>query len=108
MNLRVLLALSVLFLGTAARAASPASDGVPQRVPHRQSSPPDALPYRVPYRAITPSLADRTIVLTGRDLTIDEVVQVALIGQGCMPARMSERGTASAVPTGCDPCGRSR
>jgi len=33
-----------------------------------------------PYRAITPSLADQTIVLTGRDLTIDQVVQVARHG----------------------------
>jgi histidine ammonia-lyase len=56
-NLRVLLALSLLFLATAARAAS--------------------LP---PYRAITPSVADQTIVLTGRDLTIDQVVQVARDG----------------------------
>ena len=55
--MRVLLALSLLFLGTAARAASPP-----------------------PYRAITPSMADKTIVLTGRDLTIDEVVQVARYG----------------------------
>ncbi len=30
-----------------------------------------------------------------------------LSGQGCMPARISERGAASAIPTGCDPCGRS-
>jgi len=79
-NLRVLLALSLLFLGTAARAASPQPESVPQRVPHRQSSPPDAVPYRVPYRAITSSQADKTIVLTGRDLTIDEVVQVARHG----------------------------
>ena len=33
-----------------------------------------------PYRPIMPSMADRTIVLTGRDLTIDEVVQVARYG----------------------------
>jgi len=62
---RVLLALSLLFLGTAARAAAPQSDGVPDRVP---------------YRAITPSQADQTIVLTGRDLTIEQVVQVARYG----------------------------
>ncbi len=55
--MRVLLALSLLLLGTAARAASPP-----------------------PYRAITPSMADKTIVLTGRDLTVDEVVQVARYG----------------------------
>ncbi|MGO8830621.1 MAG: aromatic amino acid ammonia-lyase [Steroidobacteraceae bacterium] len=65
MNLRVLLALSLLFLGAAARAASP---------------PPDAVPYRPPYRAITPSMADKTVVLTGRDLTVDQVVQVARYG----------------------------
>ena len=65
MNLRVLLALSLLFLGTAARAASPQPDSVSQRSP---------------YGAITPSQADKTIVLTGRDLTIDDVVQVARYG----------------------------
>ncbi len=30
-----------------------------------------------------------------------------LTGQGCMPARISEGGAGSAVPTGCAPCGRS-
>src|SRR5277367_3483354 len=34
----------------------------------------------VPYHPISPSLSDRTIVLTGRDLTIDQVVQVARHG----------------------------
>ena len=33
-----------------------------------------------PYRPIVPSLADKTIVLTGRDLTIEQVVQVARYG----------------------------
>jgi len=33
-----------------------------------------------PYHAIAPTLADKTIVLTGRDLTVDEVVQVARYG----------------------------
>jgi histidine ammonia-lyase len=33
-----------------------------------------------PYRAIVPSMSDRTIVLTGRDLTVDQVVQVARHG----------------------------
>jgi histidine ammonia-lyase len=33
-----------------------------------------------PYRAIVPSMADKTIVLTGRDLTVDQVVQVARYG----------------------------
>jgi histidine ammonia-lyase len=33
-----------------------------------------------PYRTITPSMAGETIVLTGRDLTIDQVVQVARFG----------------------------
>jgi histidine ammonia-lyase len=33
-----------------------------------------------PYRAITPSMAEQTVVLTGRDLTIDQVVQVARYG----------------------------
>jgi histidine ammonia-lyase len=33
-----------------------------------------------PYRAITPSAADQTVVLTGHDLTIDQVVQVARYG----------------------------
>lgn len=34
----------------------------------------------VPYAAITPSAGDRVITLTGHDLTIDEVVQVARYG----------------------------
>jgi histidine ammonia-lyase len=33
-----------------------------------------------PYRAILPSMADRTVLLTGHDLTIDQVVQVARYG----------------------------
>jgi histidine ammonia-lyase len=33
-----------------------------------------------PYRPIVPSMSDKTIVLTGRDLTIDQVVQVARFG----------------------------
>ena len=33
-----------------------------------------------PYHPITPTMADKTIVLTGRDLTIDQVVQVARYG----------------------------
>jgi len=33
-----------------------------------------------PYRAILPSMADQTVVLTGHDLTIDQVVQVARYG----------------------------
>jgi len=33
-----------------------------------------------PYHAISATLADRTIVLTGRDLTVDQVVQVARYG----------------------------
>jgi histidine ammonia-lyase len=33
-----------------------------------------------PYRPIAPSLSDKTIVLTGKDLTIDQVVQVARYG----------------------------
>ncbi|MGC1520791.1 MAG: hypothetical protein WA803_04550, partial [Steroidobacteraceae bacterium] len=32
------------------------------------------------YHPIVPSLADRTVVLTGRDLTIEQVVQVARYG----------------------------
>jgi histidine ammonia-lyase len=34
----------------------------------------------VPYRSITPSLAEQTVVLTGHDLSIDQVVQVARYG----------------------------
>jgi histidine ammonia-lyase len=34
----------------------------------------------LPYRPITPSLADQTVVLTGHDLTIDQVVEVARHG----------------------------
>ncbi len=33
-----------------------------------------------PYHAIAPTLSDRTVVLTGRDLTIEQVVQVARFG----------------------------
>ena len=33
-----------------------------------------------PYRPISPNLSDKTVVLTGRDLTIDQVVQVARYG----------------------------
>jgi histidine ammonia-lyase len=33
-----------------------------------------------PYRPIVPSMSDKTILLTGRDLTIDQVVQVARFG----------------------------
>ena len=40
----------------------------------------NAAPAAAPYRAIVPSLADKTIVLTGRDLTIEQVVQVARHG----------------------------
>src|ERR1700727_2951001 len=34
----------------------------------------------VPYHPIAPTLSERTIVLTGRDLSIDQVVQVARYG----------------------------
>ncbi len=81
MNLRVLLALSLLFPGAAPRAASPQPDSVPQRVP---------------YRAITPSLADQTIVLTGRDLTIDQVVQVARHGAKVSLSPEARRRSADA------------
>src|SRR5882672_654013 len=33
-----------------------------------------------PYHPITPTASDKTVVLTGRDLTIDQVVQVARYG----------------------------
>jgi histidine ammonia-lyase len=33
-----------------------------------------------PYRPIVPSMADKTVVLTGRDLSIDQVTQVARFG----------------------------
>ena len=33
-----------------------------------------------PYRPITPSMADKTVVLSGHDLTVDQVVQVARYG----------------------------
>src|SRR5258708_34281677 len=33
-----------------------------------------------PYRPIVPSMSEKTIVLTGRDLTVDQVVQVARYG----------------------------
>ena len=34
----------------------------------------------LPYHTITPSMAEQTVVLTGRDLSIDQVVQVARYG----------------------------
>ena len=37
-------------------------------------------PTPPPYQAITPDLAEQTVVLTGRDLTIDQIVQVARHG----------------------------
>jgi len=52
----------ILLLGLLGTAASVAA-----------STPP-------PYHAITPSMAQQTVVLTGRDLTIDQVVQVARYG----------------------------
>jgi histidine ammonia-lyase len=55
-NLGPLLVLSFGFFGTASAAPPPA------------------------YHAITPSMADKTIVLTGRDLTVEQVVQVARHG----------------------------
>jgi histidine ammonia-lyase len=59
----------LLLMSTAgvAAAQSPASQELP---------PPPA----VPYRAITATLADKTILLTGRDLSIEQVVQVARYG----------------------------
>ena len=33
-----------------------------------------------PYRSIGPSMADQTVVLTGHDLTMDQVVRVARYG----------------------------
>src|SRR6202167_4756254 len=39
-----------------------------------------AAAFTAPYRPITPSLADKTVVLNGRDLTVDQVVQVARYG----------------------------
>jgi histidine ammonia-lyase len=55
-GVRALIALPLALLGTAALAAP------------------------LPYRTITPSTAGETILLTGRDLTIDQVVQVARYG----------------------------
>jgi histidine ammonia-lyase len=39
-----------------------------------------ATAFTAPYHPITPSLADQTVALSGRDLTIDQVVQVARYG----------------------------
>ncbi len=61
MSCGALAGLALVLLGTPALAAASAPDAVP-------------------YRAITPSLADKTVVLTGRDLTVDQVVQVARYG----------------------------
>ena len=39
-----------------------------------------AAPTPPPYHAITPSMAGKTVLLTGRDLSVDQVVQVARYG----------------------------
>jgi histidine ammonia-lyase len=64
------LALSALLLATAAYGA-PAS-------PSPASAPPASPPPA--YTPITPSQADRTITLTGHDLTIEQIVAVARYG----------------------------
>jgi histidine ammonia-lyase len=59
-----MLTLATLALGLLSVAAAPAH----------------AAPYSVSYNAITPTMADKTVVLSGHDLTIDQVVQVARYG----------------------------
>ncbi|HEY3653462.1 MAG TPA: aromatic amino acid ammonia-lyase [Steroidobacteraceae bacterium] len=44
------------------------------------AAPAYSAPYSVSYNAITPAMADKTVVLSGHDLTIDQVVQVARYG----------------------------
>ncbi len=48
------------------------------------------------YHAITPSMADQTVVLTGRDLTIDQVVQVARYGAKVALSAEARRRSADA------------
>ncbi len=55
-----------------------------------------SLSERVAYRAITPSLADQTIMLTGRDLTIEQVVQVARYGAKVALSPEARRRSADA------------
>jgi histidine ammonia-lyase len=69
------LALSALLLATAAYGA-PASPSPASAPP---ASPPPAGPPPA-YTPITPSQADRTITLTGHDLTIEQIVAVARYG----------------------------
>ena len=45
-----------------------------------QGAAPAAVSTPPPYHAIAPDLAEQTVVLTGRDLTLDQVVQVARHG----------------------------
>src|SRR5271163_3716444 len=49
-----------------------------------------------PYHAITPSMEDKTIVLTGRDLSIDQVVQVARYGAKVALSAEARRRSADA------------
>jgi|SRR5208283_2576591 len=67
MSVGALAGPALLLLATPALAAAPAIAA---------ASVPDAAAYR----AITPSMADKTVLLSGRDLTVDQVVQVARYG----------------------------
>jgi histidine ammonia-lyase len=49
-----------------------------------------------PYHAITASMADQTVVLTGRDLSIDQVVQVARYGAKVALSAEARRRSADA------------
>ncbi len=71
MSVGALAGVALLLLATPALAAASAPAA---------ASVPDAVTYRAAYRAITPSMADKTVVLTGRELTVDQVVQVARHG----------------------------
>src|SRR3984957_12184569 len=49
-----------------------------------------------PYRPITPSMADKTVVLSGHDLTVDQVVQVARYGAKAALSPDARRRSADA------------
>jgi histidine ammonia-lyase len=55
-----------------------------------------AAPAPPTYHAITPSMAERTVILTGRDLTLDQVVQVARYGAKVALAAEARQRSADA------------
>ena len=72
---------ALTLLATAAQAAQ-AAQAAPATAPPASAPPASAPPASAPpaYTPITPSMADRTITLTGHDLTIEQIVAVARYG----------------------------